>query len=630
MTAYSNQFDEALRRWSSGDHRGALAGFSAVTEADPSVADAWLGRIASGDVALPTLRKAHENSQFLYRETRRQSWNDGQLAGQLTCPKYVVLPINSPDTLALGYAAALITAGEYARADQLLSRRDLAAGDNTAWRHFLHTCLFYVTQRWPDVLRCASNAPAQPGRSPTAVELRSATTTMAALAAARLDRHQHALDLLATLPEQVGNPYIRADGALIRGWVHRALGETAQARKFFDQAVVDGALLADAQAALSNENLRLPVVTAGQIAARTDPWDVATQPTPAAAQADHRAELLAEADTELDKQIGLVEVKHQVKKLRAEIKVNAARVERGLSAVVRSHHLVFSGPPGTGKTTIARVVANIYCGLGVLQTANVIEAKRVDFVGETLGSTAPKTNQLIDSALDGVLFIDEAYTLIQTGLKGGDAFGREAVDTLLARMENDRDRLMVIIAGYEDEIDRFLGSNEGLSSRFPRRIRFPSYTSDELVDIAAGMAAQKQSTIAAAALAVLRSVCATLAQREVWVDEEGKVCGVVGTLTDLPVGARRRRVLDVAGNGRFIRNVVEDAFGEQMYRIADLLDTTEVDDETMTTVTAADLSTAVTTIVGSIAPGIVDHTPESPSVRPEGTGGLSRRGNRAR
>lgn len=608
MTAYSDQFDDALRRWGRGDRQGALAGFCAVTETDPSVADAWLGRIACGDVALSTLCRAHENSQFLYRETRRQSWNDGQLAGQLTCPKYVVMPVNSPDTIALGYAAALITAGEYAQADRLLSGRDLDGGDNAAWRHFLHTCLFYVTGRWPDVLRIASSAPAPPGRSPTAVELRAATTTMAALAAARLDRPQHALDLLTSLPEQFSNPYIRADAALIGGWVHRALGQPAQARRLFDQAVVDGVLLADAQAAIGDENLVLPVVTAEQIAARTDPWDIATQPTPEAAEAEHRAEVLADADDELNKQIGLVEVKRQVKKLRAEIKVNAARVQRGLAPVLRSHHLVFSGPPGTGKTTIARVVANIYCGLGVLKTAKLIECKRVDFVGETLGSSAIKTNQLIDSALDGVLFVDEAYTLIQTGLRGGDAFGREAVDTLLARMENDRDRLMVIIAGYEDEIDRFLGSNEGLSSRFPRRIRFPSYTPAELVDIAAAQAAQKQSTIAPPALDLLQRACADLARREVLVDENGKVCGVAGDPAGPPAAAKRRRVLDVAGNGRFIRNVVEDAFGEQMYRIADLMDTVEIDDETLTTVSAEDLATALTAVVGSIAPEIVDAT----------------------
>ena len=166
------------------------------------------------------------------------------------------------------------------------------------------------------------------------------------------------------------------------------------------------------------------------------------------------------------------EVKLQVAKLKSAAMLAKVRGDKGLNSASRSLHLAFTGPPGTGKTTIARVVAQTYCGLGLLRTPAIVEAKRHDFVGQHLGSTAIKTTALIDSAMDGVLFIDEAYTLIQTGLSGGDAFGREAVDTLLARMENDRDRLVVIIAGYDAEIDRFLASNEGLASRFSKRIRF--------------------------------------------------------------------------------------------------------------------------------------------------------------
>src|SRR5690606_33589753 len=148
-----------------------------------------------------------------------------------------------------------------------------------------------------------------------------------------------------------------------------------------------------------------------------------------------------------------------------------------------------------------------------------------------------KTSAVVDSALDGVLFIDEAYALIQEGLSGGDAFGREAIDTLLARMANDRDRLVVIIAGYDEEINRLLAANEGLASRFARRIRFASYTPGELIRIAETLAAQRDTRLSADAAAVLESEFAAL-----YDDTSGG-----------------RRASDIAGNGRFVRNIIEAA-----------------------------------------------------------------------
>jgi hypothetical protein len=160
-------------------------------------------------------------------------------------------------------------------------------------------------------------------------------------------------------------------------------------------------------------------------------------------------------------------------------------------------------------------------------------------------------------------------------------------------MENDRDRLMVIIAGYQDDIDRFLSSNEGMASRVPRRIHFPSYTPVELSEIATFMAHEKMSTIDPGAVAVLERVCARLAEQQVeTVDSAGR--------------AKQRPVLDVAGNGRFIRNVIEESFDEQMLRIADELDTGDVDDTTMTTITAHDMEVALRTVLSTAVPGAVD------------------------
>ncbi|MBO6073720.1 MAG: DUF4236 domain-containing protein [Paludibacteraceae bacterium] len=182
----------------------------------------------------------------------------------------------------------------------------------------------------------------------------------------------------------------------------------------------------------------------------------------------------------LDSLIGLESVKKEVETLTNFIKIQQTREAKGLKTSAVSYHCVFTGNPGTGKTTVARILAKIYKNLGVVSKGHLVETDRAGLVAEYVGQTAVKTNKIIDSALDGVLFIDEAYSLIS---KSENDYGKEAIATLLKRMEDNRDRLIVILAGYTKEMKDFIDSNPGLQSRFNRYIEFPDYSAEELLQI---------------------------------------------------------------------------------------------------------------------------------------------------
>ena len=246
---------------------------------------------------------------------------------------------------------------------------------------------------------------------------------------------------------------------------------------------------------------------------------------------------LQEVLAELDQLIGMKSVKDEVRKMAEFCQIAQEREKAGMKNAKLSYHCVFTGNPGTGKTTVARIMAKVFKALGILEKGHLVETDRSGLVAKYVGQTASKTNEIIDRALGGVLFIDEAYTLVGGGKSD---YGSEAIATLLKRMEDDRDRLIVIVAGYPKEMKQFIDSNPGLQSRFTRTIHFPDYNARELADMFRMYAKKNHYVLSPQMEKYLNASLAYLTRKR---DKN-------------------------FGNGRYVRNLFEKAVERQAGRLA--------------------------------------------------------------
>ncbi|BBY85978.1 type VII secretion AAA-ATPase EccA [Mycolicibacterium tokaiense] len=555
------QFDQGMALLEV-DPAEARSRFGEATQIDPTMADAWLGRIAAGDDSMTTLQQLHAYGSRLHRETNRLG---AGLSAHIKAGPYLAITVTEASHAGLALASALIDDGQFEKADGLLQDSALLdTWENHQWQQYLRAYLMLSTQRWPDVISVAATV--LPPQAIIMAAVTAATNTLAAHAAAHLGQARVALDWADRVELRAANtpsenrrrdltsamvaaidpadfPLIAADLSYVRGMAHRQLGEEDRAQILLSKATINGALMPAAQQALADPSLQLVITDEDTINSRTNKWDAST----AQSQADReelenegrRTELLAEGRELLNNQVGLADVKRAVAELEDQIEVRALRLAHGLPVNNQTNHMLLVGPPGTGKTTTAEALGKIYAGLGIVRHPEIIEVKRADFCGEHIGSSGPKTNELISRSLGRILFMDEFYSLVERHHDGRpDMIGMEAVNQLLVALEVHRFDFCFIGAGYEKEVDEFLTVNPGLAGRFNRKLRFESYSPDELVEIALRYGRPRATVIEPPAQEAFNAGCRVLRAYRAADGEHG---------------------IDVMQNGRFARNVVERA-----------------------------------------------------------------------
>ena len=533
-------FDRAMSVFDA-DRELARRFFQEATDVDPSMADAWLGRIAAGDDELAALEMLYRHGSRLHRESTRLGV---PLAAAIKAGPYLSITVTEASHAGIALASALIDDGRYAEADAIVeSPALLDSWENHHWRQHVRAYLMFATGRWPDVIAESARVLAPEAVLMSAVG--AASAALAAQAAAHLGQARVALDWAdrGAVADPSDFPLIAADLAYLRGMVHRQLGQEDKAHVWLSKATLNGVLIDPARQALADARLQVILTDEATINSRTDRWDAATELSAdartAEANRERRSELLAEGRALLHDQVGLAEVKRAVAELEDQLEVRALRLAHGLPVTNQTNHMLLVGPPGTGKTTTAEALGKIYAGLGIVAHPEIVEVTRSDFCGEHIGSSGPKTNELIARSLGRILFLDEIYSLVERHHDGRpDMIGMESVNQLMIALEVHRFDFCFIGAGYEKQVDEFLTVNPGLAGRFNRRLRFESYSADELVQIAVRYGRPRATVIDDDARDAFNAACRQL-RRCVTPD------GTHG--------------IDILQNGRFARNVVERA-----------------------------------------------------------------------
>lgn len=590
-------FDMGINRLDSGgaaaDHAGAREAFTQATDIDPGMCDAWMGLAVAGDAGLHTLRGAYGALSTLHRETRRIGLADSALAPTVSTPFLIDLYPHTPTGITIAYAATLVSQGDYDAAEKTLDEVDLTIEPGQAPIHrFVGATMFFLTRRWPDLLTWMSQASSNSGGI-----VESATRLLKGIAQAGLGQFDAALATLTSVATQVeqakldqsgvDTSHLLAEAALYRGLCHRALGDEAAARKEFSAASVDGQLRPDAAAALDDPGYGLTVTTAEVIAARSNRWDPDSGPSVAdlrkAQQRKESVRVLERAERELGEFIGLRRVKEHVKELKFVKVYDQKMAERGVQVGERDTlHMTLVGPPGTAKTSIARLICEMYFGLGILESPEFIEVSRKDLVHEHIGGTEMKTSAVLESARGCALFIDEAPELYVADNERD--FGRIALDVIMKFAEDHRHDTMIAMAGYARPMNQLKSANPGMRSRFPFQLEFTSCDAEDLVKIAELFAARFHVAIEPAALSRFSSNAEWL-------------CNTPSTRPGDP-----HMLIDIAANGRFARTVIEQALRKAKARVAadPSVDLLHADLSSISTITQADMDAALTDVLTAL------------------------------